>query len=192
MQFAIAPMLDALQGPVQCFGVSGYSGAGTAPSDKNDADALRDNLIPYALVDHLHEREVARQLGHVVEFMPHVAPHFRGLSITANLHLREATSLDAVRGRYRECYSGEPLVSVSDTAPWVSRSAGRHGVQVGGFELSSDGQRLVVVATLDNLLKGAAPSPAESQPRLRLRRIHRNPLVERLQRELSVSYESLR
>jgi len=36
MQLAIAPMRDALDGPVQCFGVSGYSGAGTTPSDKND------------------------------------------------------------------------------------------------------------------------------------------------------------
>ncbi|HEY9540086.1 MAG TPA: N-acetyl-gamma-glutamyl-phosphate reductase, partial [Luteimonas sp.] len=34
--------------------------------------------------------------------------------------------------------------------------AGRHGAEVGGFTLSDDGRRLVVVATLDNLLKGAA------------------------------------
>ena len=36
MQLAIAPMRGELVGPVQCFGVSGYSGAGTTPSDKND------------------------------------------------------------------------------------------------------------------------------------------------------------
>ena len=29
MQLALAPMLDVLEGPAQCFGVSGYSGAGT-------------------------------------------------------------------------------------------------------------------------------------------------------------------
>ena len=78
MQLAIAPMRDVLDGPVQCFGVSGYSGAGTTPSDKNDPDKLRDNLMPYALAGHVHEREVSAQLGHPVEFMPHVAPHFRG------------------------------------------------------------------------------------------------------------------
>src|SRR5690606_27797874 len=49
MQLAVAPMLDLLDGPVQCFGVSGYSGAGTTPSDRNNADKLRDNLMPYAL-----------------------------------------------------------------------------------------------------------------------------------------------
>ena len=45
---------------------------------------------------------------------------------------------------------------VLDEAPWVSRIAGRHHVELGGFTLSDDGRRLVVVATEDNLLKGAA------------------------------------
>ncbi len=156
MQLAIAPMRDRLDGPVQCFGVSGYSGAGTTPSDKNDPEQLRDNLMPYALTGHLHEREVSRQLAHPIEFMPHVAPHFRGLTITANLHLAMPTTRAAVLVRYRVAYADEPLVRVQDEAPWVSRIAGRHHVEIGGFTLSEDGRRLVVVATEDNLLKGAA------------------------------------
>ncbi|MDI9239487.1 N-acetyl-gamma-glutamyl-phosphate reductase [Lysobacter sp. LF1] len=156
MQLAVAPMRDALAGPVQCFGVSGYSGAGTTPSDKNDPDKLRDNLMPYALTNHVHEREVTRQLGHEVQFLPHVAPHFRGLTITANLPLSRAFQREDVVARYRTCFDGEPLVEVLDEAPWVSRIAGRHHVELGGFTLSPDGRRLVVVATEDNLLKGAA------------------------------------
>jgi N-acetyl-gamma-glutamyl-phosphate reductase len=156
MQFAITPVRDLVEGPVQCFGVSGYSGAGTTPSDRNDVDKLRDNLMPYALVDHLHEREVSRQTGLAIEFMPHVAPHFRGLTVTANLHLGEPATIDAVRARYAGRYAGEPLLRIDDEAPWVSRIAGRHGAEVGGFTLSEDGRRLVVVSTLDNLLKGAA------------------------------------
>lgn len=156
MQLAIAPMLDVLEGPAQCFGVSGYSGAGTTPSDKNDPDKLRDNLMPYALVNHVHEREVTRQLGHPVEFMPHVAPHFRGITLTANLHLAKPMSRDEVAARYHDRYAREPLVRIHDEAPWVSRIAGAHHVDIGGFALSDDGRRLVVVATEDNLLKGAA------------------------------------
>jgi N-acetyl-gamma-glutamyl-phosphate reductase len=156
MQLAVAPMRSLLEGPVQCFGVSGYSGAGTTPSDKNDPVKLRDNLMPYALTGHIHEREVTRQLGHPVEFMPHVAAHFRGITMTANLHLNRALTRDEVSARYREAYAGEALVRVLDEAPWVSRIAGRHHVEIGGFTLSEDGRRLVVVATEDNLLKGAA------------------------------------
>lgn len=44
--------------------------------------------MPYALTDHLHEREVSAQLGIPVEFMPHVASHFRGITLTANLWLQ--------------------------------------------------------------------------------------------------------
>ena len=156
MQLAIAPMCDSLVAPVQCFGVSGYSGAGTTPSDKNDLAKLRDNLMPYALTGHVHEREVTRQLGHPVEFMPHVAPHFRGLTITANLHLAQPLQRSDALARYRRHYHGEPLVRVVEDAPWVSAIANRHHVELGGFTMSEDGRRLVVVATEDNLLKGAA------------------------------------
>jgi N-acetyl-gamma-glutamyl-phosphate reductase len=156
MQLAIAPMCDALSGPVQCFGVSGYSGAGTGPSDRNDPEKLRDNLMPYSLTGHVHGREVARQLGHAIEFMPHVAAHFRGITLTANLHLDRGFAADEVRARYDDHYRGEPLVRVVDAAPWVSAVAGKHHAEVGGLALADDGRRLVVVATLDNLLKGAA------------------------------------
>ena len=156
MQLAIWPMLEFLAGPPQCFGVSGYSGAGTTPSDKNNTGLLRDNLMPYALADHVHEREVSARLGVPVEFMPHVAPHFRGITMTVNMWLREPVKADWVLARYRQRYAGEPLVRVVEQAPWVSRIAGEHGVEIGGFTVAPGGKRLVVVATEDNLLKGAA------------------------------------
>ena len=88
--------------------------------------------------------------------MPHVAPHFRGITLTANMHLARPFSLEEVQARYRERFAAEPLVRVLDEAPWVSRIAGAPHVEIGGFTLSADGRRLVVVATEDNLLKGAA------------------------------------
>lgn len=156
MQLAVHPLLDLLAGPPQCFGVSGYSGAGTTPSDKNNVELLADNLMPYALTNHVHEREVSVQLGVAVEFMPHVAPHFRGITLTANLWLNRVQTREQIVERFQQAYDVEPLIEVVDEALWVSRIAGRHGAQVGGFTLAPGGKRVVVVATLDNLLKGAA------------------------------------
>ena len=156
MQLAVAPLKDLLAAPPVCFGVSGYSGAGTTPSDRNDPDKLRDNLMPYALTGHMHEREASAQLGVPVEFMPHVAPHFRGLTVTCSLYLARALKRDEVMARYQHAYAAEPLVRVLEEAPWVSRIAGRHHAELGGFAMAADGRRVVVVATLDNLLKGAA------------------------------------
>jgi N-acetyl-gamma-glutamyl-phosphate reductase len=156
MQLALAPVVDLLSAPAQCFGVSGYSGAGTSPSDKNDPEKLRDNLMPYALTGHIHEREVSRHLAHPVEFMPHVAAHFRGITMTVNMHFSEAQQRDALWNRYQQKFAGEKLLRLSENAPWVSAIAGRHHVEIGGLTLSADGRRAVVVSTLDNLLKGAA------------------------------------
>ncbi|MGH8162704.1 MAG: N-acetyl-gamma-glutamyl-phosphate reductase [Rhodanobacteraceae bacterium] len=156
MQLVIAPLRDALAAPPQCFGVSGWSGAGTTPSDKNDPEKLRDNLMPYSLVDHLHQREVSKQIGMPVEFMPHVAPYSRGVTMTVNLWLREPFTVDGLKARFRERYTREPLVRIVEEPPWVSRIAGKHHIEIGGFALAPGGKRAVIVATLDNLLKGAA------------------------------------
>lgn len=156
IELSVAPLKRQLAAPPVCFGVSGYSGAGSTPSDKNDPEKLRDNLLPYALTGHGHEREAAFRLGLPVEFMPHVAQYFRGLTITSNLYLSRKLTRDAVMAEFRDFYAGEKLVRIVDDPPWVSRIAGKHYAEVGGFALSADGRRVVVVATLDNLLKGAA------------------------------------
>lgn len=156
IQLSIAPLKDVLAAPPVSFGVSGYSGAGTTPSDKNNPEKLRDNLMPYSLTGHTHEQEASRHLGLPVEFMPHVAPHFRGLTVTTNLYLVRPMKREEILQRFRHAYDGEKLVKVVDEAPWVSQIAHRHHAEVGGFAVSVDGKRVVIVATLDNLLKGAA------------------------------------
>lgn len=156
IELGVAPLKEMLAAPPACFGVSGYSGAGTTPSHRNNPEMLRDNLMPYALTGHVHEREAGFHLGVPIEFMPHVAPHFRGLTVTINLYLSRAMKRDDVLACFREAYAGERLVRVVDEPPWVSRIAGLHHAEIGGFAVAADGRRVVIVAVLDNLLKGAA------------------------------------
>ncbi len=156
MQLALAPISDLLSMPAQCFGVSGYSGAGTSPSDRNDPFKLKDNLMPYALIGHLHEGEVSRHLGQTVEFMPAVASHFRGITMTVNAHLSDRCDVETLYERFRDRYDDEPLISIRDEAPWVTQIVGKHGVLIGGITVAADQRRAVIVSVLDNLLKGAA------------------------------------
>lgn len=156
-QLAIAPLVDSLGGVPTIFGVSGYSGAGTTPSDKNNPEILRDNLLPYSLTGHLHEREVSRHVGHPVHFLPHVAPFFRGITVTVNMPLGRSITADELTQRYESAYANEPLVELTgEKAPLVRDIADQHHVAIGGWAVSGDGRRAVVVATIDNLLKGAA------------------------------------
>lgn len=156
-QLALAPLVPLLDdGAPAVFGVSGYSGAGTRPSPKNDPEVLRDNLLPYSLVEHIHEGEVSRQLGRRIFFSPHVAPFFRGITVTVSVSFRSAQTHEALEGLYREAYANEPLVQLSAEPPLVRDIAGKHHVAIGGLSVAKDGLHAVVVATIDNLLGGAA------------------------------------
>ncbi|KAL2105363.1 hypothetical protein VUR80DRAFT_8481 [Thermomyces stellatus] len=155
-QLGIAPLVDHLGGEPTVFGVSGYSGAGTKPSPKNDVELLRNNMMPYSLTDHIHEREIGNQLGIQVSFMPHVASWFQGIQHTINIPLNKTMTSRDVRQIYQDRYAGEKLVKVIGEPPQVRQIMGRHGVEIGGFAVHSGGKRVVVCATIDNLLKGAA------------------------------------
>lgn len=156
MQLAITPLRPWIAGPVHVFGVSGYSGAGTTPSPKNDPEVLRDNLYPYSLTNHMHEREVVRQLDLPVCFMPHVAPFFRGIMCTTSMMFAEPHSLEEVTAAYENAFGAEPLVRLTKEAPLVRDIMGKHHVEIGGVTVSPDHRHAVVVSTIDNLLGGAA------------------------------------
>ncbi|KAJ9155227.1 hypothetical protein NKR23_g1926 [Pleurostoma richardsiae] len=155
-QLGISPILEHLGGQPTIFGVSGYSGAGTKPSPKNDVEVLTDNLIPYSLTDHIHEREISSQLGTNVAFIPHVAVWFQGIHHTISIPLNKTMTSRDIRQLYQDRYAGEKLVKVVGEAPLVKNISGKHGVEIGGFAVHSSGKRVVVCATIDNLLKGAA------------------------------------
>lgn len=155
-QLGIAPLVPFLGGQPTVFGVSGYSGAGTKPSSKNDVDNLTNNIIPYSLTDHIHEREISSQLGAEVAFIPHVAVWFQGIHHTISIPLKESMTSRDIRQLYQERYAGEKLVKITGEAPSVKNISGKHGVEIGGFGVHSSGKRVVVCATIDNLLKGAA------------------------------------
>jgi N-acetyl-gamma-glutamyl-phosphate reductase len=162
-QLALAPLLDQLVGMPAAFGVSGYSGAGTSPSRRNDPKVLEDNLLPYTLVDHVHEKEVSHHLGHEIRFLPHVAPFFRGISMTVAAELTRAQTEAELLTRFREFYSGSPLVEVRVGIPEVKEVRESHKVIVGGFAVSEVyPSRISLVAVLDNLLKGAATQAVQN------------------------------
>ncbi|MDT8449850.1 MAG: N-acetyl-gamma-glutamyl-phosphate reductase, partial [Wenzhouxiangellaceae bacterium] len=155
--FGLLPLRDLLTAPPVIFGVSGYSGAGRTPSPRNDPERLRDNLIPYALTGHVHEREIGAHLGRPVRFHPHVAAFFRGISLTIAVELGEPQSPESLAAHFSEPLGHEPLVRVSPDIPEIRTLSPRTGIAIGGFSVDSrDATRASLVVVLDNLLKGAA------------------------------------
>lgn len=162
-QLALAPIADQLIGMPVVFGVSGYSGAGKTPSRKNDPEVLADNLLPYSLVDHVHEQEVSRHIGREIRFLPHVAPFFRGISLSVSAELKQGVTPGALLEAYRVFYADSVLVQVSPDMPEVRQVRETHNVIIGGFSVSArDARRVSLVSVLDNLLKGAATQAVQN------------------------------
>jgi N-acetyl-gamma-glutamyl-phosphate reductase common form len=161
MALVLAPLRDTLAGPAHAFGVSGYSGAGATPSPRNDPEKLRDNLMPYTLVGHLHEREVSHHVAEV-RFVPHVAPFFRGISMTVSVSLDRPIEADDLLALHAAAYADEPLVRVGRDIPLVRDAVGLPHATIGGFSVDPEERRAVIVATLDNLLKGAASQAVQN------------------------------
>ena len=160
---ALEPISSLLASVPAAFGVSGYSGAGTDPSPKNDPSLLRDNVMPYQLTGHMHEREITHQLGTRVRFAPSVAPFERGLVVTVLADLTEPTDIDSLADVYARCYRDDPVIEITSEAPLPRDVAGRVGAVVGGFSVDpSDPRRIGVAAALDNLLKGAASQAVQN------------------------------
>jgi N-acetyl-gamma-glutamyl-phosphate reductase len=157
----VAPVAALLTAPAQAFGVSGYSGAGATPSPRNDVALLGDNILPYSLVGHTHEREVSRHAGPVC-LMPHVASFFRGIVMTVSLPLREPVTVADLRTIYDRAYSGEPLVRITGEIPLPRDAANQPHATIGGFAVDPERRHAVVVSTLDNLLKGAASQAVQN------------------------------
>ncbi|SGY76070.1 BQ5605_C005g03465 [Microbotryum silenes-dioicae] len=169
-QLLLAPLIPHLSTTCSptISAISGYSGAGTksGKEPKVSAESLRGGIRPYALTDHIHEREAGFHLSNLfpdgpspsfnVNFIPHVAPWFQGIISTVSAPLNKSMRAAEVKALYEERYKGEKLVKFQDGVPEIADIERKHGVRIGGVQVHSSGERVVVVGVLDNLLKGAA------------------------------------
>ena len=167
MQMGLRPLLtyllDAEADVPTAFGVSGYSGAGTNPSDKNNPVRLADNILAYKATGHTHEKEVSHVLNHRIRFMPHVAAHFRGIHLTLsgklNLNLNEAELCHL----FDSYYADDPLIKVQVKPPEIQQISNKHHLIIGGFACSeSEPGHFVLNVCLDNLMKGAATQAVQN------------------------------
>jgi N-acetyl-gamma-glutamyl-phosphate reductase len=139
---------------------SGVSGAGKEPSARTHFVSVADNLSAYAVFGHRHVGEILEQLGlEATEFTftPHLLPIPRGILSTIYLRLSRPASTGEVEACFRQFYAGRPWVRIfaSPQLPQIQFSLYSNYCDI-GFCLAPDGQRLVVVSCVDNLLKGAA------------------------------------
>jgi len=141
---------------------SGYSGAGRTPSYLNDPNNYEDNIIAYKIAYHRHIPEIEKCLAIFsqnrlkISLSPHVIPLFRGIMCTTHVILNQDINIDAIKMLYEKTYNDEPFVKIfEDRLPELHDIQNTNYCYLGGFEIDKNG-RAVIVATLDNLVKGAS------------------------------------
>jgi N-acetyl-gamma-glutamyl-phosphate reductase len=149
--------LDAEE-PWRYSAVTGSSGSGVTPSATTHHPFRHGNLWAYGLDGHRHEAELGQALARLglapeVCFLPQSGPFARGIHLAAMLPLARPVDAEEARAAYRRAYDGEPFVRVLDEAPDLRRVVGSNSAALGVF---ARGRTLVVLLTLDNLIKGGA------------------------------------
>ncbi|MFN0242974.1 MAG: N-acetyl-gamma-glutamyl-phosphate reductase [Planctomycetota bacterium] len=134
---------------------SGVSGAGKSPSARTHFGATHDNFLAYAVGNHRHTPEIHQAVGSTrVVFVPHLLPVFRGILATIYVAPARGVGDSEMRGCLRETYAGEPFVRVFQRGTPELR-----GVQHTNechLAVARAGELIVVLAAIDNLVKGAA------------------------------------
>ena len=135
---------------------SGYSGAGVKPAYVNDSKNYTDNIIAYKISSHRHKPEIEQFIKAKVSFTPHVIPTFRGIMCTMHAILKKKMDSNKIKNIYKNYYKNEPFIKIMEgKIPELHDVQSTNYCCIGGFEVDNNNQ-LVVVSTIDNLIKGAA------------------------------------
>jgi LysW-gamma-L-alpha-aminoadipyl-6-phosphate/LysW-L-glutamyl-5-phosphate reductase len=152
--------------PVVVEAKAGSSGSGGAPGLGSHHPERSGAMRSFKPTGHRHTAEVIQELT-VGDAAPEVAfsataiEAVRGILATSHLYLREPMPEKDIWAIYRAAYKEEPFMRLVKESSGIHRYpepkllSGSNWCDV-GFERDPDSNRLVVIAALDNLMKGAA------------------------------------
>ncbi|MGH7447628.1 MAG: Asd/ArgC dimerization domain-containing protein, partial [Longimicrobiales bacterium] len=151
--------------PVMIDAASGVTGAGRSARRDLLFGEVAEDYRAYGVGNtHRHVPEIARGLaaaaGGAVPFVftPHLLPVRRGILETMYVPVQRDRSAADVVASWNEAYGSEPFVEVwAEGLPSLQTSVGRNVVALGASDVAGlEMPMVVVVASFDNLVKGAA------------------------------------
>jgi N-acetyl-gamma-glutamyl-phosphate reductase len=135
---------------------SGISGAGKTPSERTHFSECHGSLSAYGVFAHRHAAEIEQELGVPVTFVPHLVPIDRGILETIYARLRPGIGAADVERVLVAAYADSPFVRLTGAdLPEIKHVAHTNFCDI-GWRADRAGGQLVMVAVIDNLVKGAA------------------------------------
>jgi N-acetyl-gamma-glutamyl-phosphate reductase len=140
-------------------GITGSTGSGRTPVTGTHHPQRHSDLYAYNPLSHRHTPEIAALTQKVtdvqaeISFVPHSGPFARGIHVTlqavAKRPIKTPELVDALKGFYR----GKPFVRVNAELPHIKDIATSNYAYMSA---AANGNTLVVMCAIDNLVKGAA------------------------------------
>ncbi len=145
---------------------TGSSGSGGAPGLGSHHPERSGVVRSFKPTGHRHSAEIIQELtfdgvAPEIAFSATAIEAVRGILATSHVYLKEAMSEKDVWAIYRQAYKDEPFMRIVKESAGIHRYpepkilSGSNYCDV-GFERDPDSNRVVVMAALDNLMKGAA------------------------------------
>jgi len=145
--------------PVVAEAKCGSSEGGNAVSEASHHPERSGCVRSYKPTGHRHIAEMEQELGHPIYFSATSIEMVRGILVTVHLFVKKGITEKEIWKAYRQIYGEEPFIRIVKEKQGIYRFpepkilAGTNYCDI-GFEL--DGNRLVAVSAIDNLMKGAA------------------------------------
>jgi N-acetyl-gamma-glutamyl-phosphate reductase len=165
---ALAPAMAAglIGGPIIVDAKSGISGAGRGSGGGFNYSNVNEDVSAYKVEGHNHQPEIVQELGRLTEggdpavtFVPHLVPMTRGILATCYAPLARGVSRNELVELYREFYAKAPFTHWSNQPPHTKDTLASNLCLV---HATMQGDMLVAMGAIDNLVKGAAGQAIEN------------------------------
>jgi N-acetyl-gamma-glutamyl-phosphate reductase len=133
---------------------AGVSGAGREATEETHYVSAVDNVNAYKIEGHRHSAEMEQELpGARFSFLTHLMPVDQGIFASCYATLNEPLPKDEITELYEECYADEPFIDLTPGSPRTQNVRNTNRAEV---HVTVVGQRVIALAAIDNLWKGAA------------------------------------
>ena len=140
---------------------SGISGAGKKFAEGFLLTDAHEDFKAYKVGVHQHTPEINQELSGLsgskvkVVFVPHLLPIHRGILETIYLKRSKKGKAKNLFGLYKKFYNKEPFIRIKAEGemPRIKDVSGTNFCDIG---VKEDGDKIIVIGVIDNLLKGAS------------------------------------
>jgi N-acetyl-gamma-glutamyl-phosphate reductase len=160
IQLALLPLAAAglLTDEIHVNAITGSTGAGVKPSSTSHFSWRNNNISIYKAFGHQHLQEIGQSLRQLqadfdkaVNFIPVRGDFARGIYATSYINC--SLSLDEAKNLFKNYYKDAAFTFVVDKNPDMKQVVNTNKAIV---YLEKHGDKLLIITTIDNLLKGAS------------------------------------